>query len=257
MRAFATHAAESLRARPFRHFRDRREAGRLLAQEIVDKQVLEPEAGAVVVIGLARGGVDVADEVARALHAPLDALAVRKVGHPWQPEYGIGAVAPGGIRYIRSHDGLTEAQVEEAARRAAEAADALDARLHERRAALGIAGTTCVLVDDGMATGGTMVAAVRWARARGAARVIVAVPAGAAETVHSLEHDPDVDALACLVTAHDFGAVGFWYDDFHQISDEDVCAMLEAGVHIITREQEETDAQHETDFAGAERAGAA
>lgn len=210
----------------FRRFRDRREAGRLLAREIV--AVLEPAAGdVVVVVGLARGGVEVADEVAAALHAPLDALAVRKVGHPRQPEYGIGAVAPGGVRHIRAHDGLTEAQVDEAALQAAEAAAALDARLHERCAPLRVAGTTCVLVDDGLATGGTMVAAVRWARAQGAERVIVAVPAGAAETLLSLERDPDVDALACLVAPRDFGAVGFWYDDFRQVSDDDVCAMLE------------------------------
>lgn len=212
-------------ARTFRGFRNRREAGRLLAQEIVDAGVLKPGAG-VVVVGLARGGVEVADEVAQALHAPLDALAVRKVGHPWQPEYGIGAVAPGGVRFIRAHDGLTEAEVEEAARRTAVAAEALDARLHEPCASLRIAGATCVLVDDGLATGGTMVAAVRWARAHRAARVIVAVPTGAAETVASLERDPDVDALACLVASHDFGAVGFWYEDFRQVSDDDVQVVL-------------------------------
>jgi putative phosphoribosyl transferase len=237
MRAYAT---ESVSARPFRRFRDRREAGRLLAEEIVNAQVLGPERRDMVVVGLARGGVEVADEVAAALHAPLDALAVRKVGHPWQPEYGIGAVAVGGIRYIRSHDGLTEAQVEEATRRAVDAADALDARLHRRCAPLRIAGTDCVLVDDGLATGGTMVAAVRWARARGAGRVIVAVPAGAAETVLSLERDPDVDALLCLVMPPAFGAVGFWYDDFQQVSDEDVRGMLEAAFdRQLTRCEEE------------------
>ncbi|HXG76736.1 MAG TPA: phosphoribosyltransferase family protein [Gaiellaceae bacterium] len=208
-------------------FEDRRQAGRLLGRALAEAGVLEPGA-ALVVVGLARGGVVVADEVARALEAPLDALAVRKVGHPWQPEYGIGAVAPGGIRYVRSRDGLTDEELEEAVRRAAAAADALDARLHERCAPLRVADTTCVLVDDGLATGGTMVAAVRWARARGAARVLVAVPVAAAETVRTLERDPSVDGVVCLVASREFGAVGFWYEDFRQVSDDDVRGILDA-----------------------------
>jgi len=116
----------------YRRFLDRRDAGRLLAQEIRDAGVLDTQAEEVVVIGLACGGVQVAAEVASALGAALDALAVRKVGHPWQPEYGIVAVAPGGVSWIRADEGLTGEEVAEAAARAAEAADALDARLHER-----------------------------------------------------------------------------------------------------------------------------
>ena len=112
-----------------------------------------------VVIGLARGGVEVAVEIAAALHAPLDAVAVRKVGHPRQPEYGIGAVAPGGIAYVRAHDGLSDAEIDWAVRRASAKVAALDASLHESRSTLSVADATCVLVDDGLATGGTMVAA--------------------------------------------------------------------------------------------------
>lgn len=182
--------------------------------------------GSTVVVGLARGGVDVAAEVASALHARLDALAVRKVGHPWQPEYGIGAVAPGGVQFVRSFDGLTEEQVAEAVRAATANADRLDARLHETVARVPVEGTTCVLVDDGLATGGTMVAAVRWARANGARRVIVAVPVGSRSAVDALERDRDVDAVLCLVAPSDFGAVGFWYEDFRQVSDDDVVALL-------------------------------
>ena len=229
MRASAVDTADSSPlARGFRRFRDRREAGRLLAREVVEAEILEPGSENVAVVGLARGGVEVADEMAAALRAPLDALAVRKVGHPWQPEYGIGAVAPGGIHYIRTRDGLTAEEVHEAVRRADEAAEDLDARLHEHSPPLRIAGMTCLLVDDGLATGGTMVAAVRWARMQDAARIIVAVPAGAVETVLRLEREPDVDALACLVSPTAFGAVGFWYEDFHQVSDVDVCTMLDA-----------------------------
>lgn len=209
-------------------FRDRREAGRLLALELVARDALQGSAGTLVVIGLARGGVDVAAEVAAVLHAPLDALAVRKIGHPLRPEYGIGAVAPGGTKYIRTPDGLTEAEVADAVRAAAERVAVLDARLHEHRAPLSLAEMTCILVDDGLATGGTMIAAVRWARAQGARRVVVAVPVGAAETVSVLEHDKDVDAVVCLVSPFDLGAVGMWYEDFHQVEDDDVVALLSA-----------------------------
>lgn len=209
-------------------FRDRRESGRLLALEIVGSGALEQAAGKIVVIGLARGGVEVAAEVAAVLHAPLDAVAVRKVGHPLQPEYGIGAVAPGGIAYVRAHDGLSDEEIAEAVHAAAEAAVALDARLHERYAPLSVADATCVLVDDGLATGGTMVAAVRWARARGARRVVVAVPVASAGTVGRLQRDEDVDAVVRLVTAFDLGSIGTWYEDFHQVSDADVAELLAA-----------------------------
>ena len=123
-----------------------------------------------VVIGLARGGVEVAAEVAAVLHAPLDVLAVRKVGHPLQPEYGLGGVAPGGIAYVRAHDGLSDAELDRAVRAAGARATALDVTLHEYHPPLSITGATCILVDDGLATGGTMVAAIRWARAWRATR---------------------------------------------------------------------------------------
>ena len=210
----------------FTGFRDRPEAGRLLGQGLREADALAAWDERVVVIGLARGGVEVAAEVAAALHAPLDALAVRKVGHSWQPEYGIGAVAPGGIEYVRAHDGLTDEEVAEAVRVAAVNASALDAKLHAQYAPVDVDGATCILVDDGLATGGTMVAAVRWARARGARHVVVAVPVGAAATIQGLERNEDVDSVVALVSAADFGAVGFWYHDFHQVSDRDVTDLL-------------------------------
>lgn len=201
-------------------FANRFEAGRELAEALVHLTG-EP----LVVIGLARGGVQVASEVARALEAPLDALAVRKVGHPLQPEYAVGAVAPGGIAYVRSHDGLTDAELAVVVERAARAADDLDGRLHGRRAPVAVVGTTAVLVDDGLATGATMVAAARWARAAGARRVVAAVPAGASQTVSLLR--AEVDEVVCLRASDAFGAVGFWYGDFGQVDDREVIDLLE------------------------------
>lgn len=208
-------------------FADRREAGELLADELRARSVLDSSSPAVVV-GLARGGVEVAAEVAARIGAPLDALAVRKVGHPWQPEYGLGAVAPDGTVYLRSSDGLSAEQMEAAVRRAVDEAAALDAALHAARGRLPVEGATCVLVDDGLATGGTMVASARWARAHRASRVVVAVPVGAAATVRAFEESPDVDAIVSLAAAPDFGAVGFWYRDFHQVEDERVISLLDA-----------------------------
>jgi putative phosphoribosyl transferase len=206
-------------------FRDRHEAGRLLALELVETGVLGEDEKPVV-IGLARGGVEVAVEIAAALHAPLDAVAVRKVGHPRQPEYGIGAVAPGGIAYVRAHDGLSDAEIGWAVRRASVNVAALDATLHESRSTLSVADATCVLVDDGLATGGTMVAAVRWARARGARRVIVAAPVGVPGIAEHLKSTEGVDEVVCLVTSFELGSIGAWYDDFHQLSDADVAELL-------------------------------
>ncbi len=201
-------------------FRDRAEAGARLAG-ILDAERAEDA----VVVGLARGGVAVAFEVARALGAPLDALAVRKVGHPLEPEYGIGAVTPGGGTFVRAHDGLTDEQVEAAVRSAQLRAEDLDRRLHARHEALQVRGKSCLLVDDGLATGATMVAACRWARAQEARRVVVAVPVGAPETLARLRDE--ADAVICLEPLEELGAVGLWYADFHPVSDEEVIALLE------------------------------
>lgn len=201
-------------------YRDRREAGRLLAV------ALEPErSDDGVVVGLARGGVVVAAEVAAALGLPLDALAVRKIGHPLQPEYALGAVTPGGGVHVRAADGLTPGQVDAAAAAALARADELDRRLHARSPALAVSGRACLLVDDGLATGATMEAAVRWAGAGGARRIVVAVPVGAAVTVERLR--ADADAVVCPEQPADLGAVGLWYRDFEPVADAEVIALLE------------------------------
>jgi putative phosphoribosyl transferase len=171
-------------------FADRRDAGRALARELEHERDREP-----VVVGLARGGVVVAAEVARVLEAPLDVVAVRKVGHPWQPEYGIGAVTPGDGVYVRGPDGLTEEQLAAAVEQAKAKAALLDRRLHAEEGPLALEGKTVLVVDDGLATGATMIAALRWAKGAGAARVVAAVPVAAAE---SLDQVDDVEVVRLL-----------------------------------------------------------
>lgn len=202
-------------------FRDRFDAGRQLA-DVLDRRSLEDA----VVVGLARGGVEVAVEVARELALPLDAVAVRKIGHPWQPEYGIGAVTPGGDGvYVRSHDGLDDEELARAVEQARSKAAVLDRTLHEHHSPIPLDGRTALLVDDGLATGATMVASVRWARSRGAGRVVVAVPVGAAQSLELLR--AEADEVVCPHAEQEFWAVGLWYDDFRQVSDTEVLALLE------------------------------
>lgn len=202
-------------------FDDRAHAGRVLAAEVERIDLADP-----VVIGLARGGVLVAAEIARRLGAPLDVLAVRKVGHPWQPEYALGAVTPGGDGvYIRSHDGLSDEELAQVVAAAKAQADELDRRLRPGRPPLDLSGRSVLLVDDGLATGATMVAAVRWARARGAERVVVAVPVGAAPSVEALR--AEADQVVCPHPLDDFFAVGLWYRSFDQVEDADVVRALE------------------------------
>lgn len=201
-------------------FRDRLDAGRHLAEALA-----RTELGDAVVVGLARGGVTVAAEVARRLSLPLDALAVRKIGYPWQPEYGIGAVTPGGGIYLRADEGLSDSELRRVIEQAQAKAEALDLVLHERHRPLDLRGKTAVLVDDGLATGATMVAGVRWARGRGAERVVVAVPVGASQSAEALRRE--ADEVVCPYEQPRFGAVGFWYDVFTQVADDEVVALLD------------------------------
>jgi putative phosphoribosyl transferase len=180
-----------------------------------------------VVAGLARGGVEVAAEVAAALDAPLEALAVRKIGHPLNPELALGAVTASGQTDLEESARLGargRGAVLRAAERAAEEALELEDRLNAGRRPRSVRGVACVLVDDGLATGSSMRAAVRAARAAGASRVIVAVPVAAPEGMLSLAID--ADDVRCPHVIEAFTAVGIWYRDFGQVSEERVRALL-------------------------------
>jgi putative phosphoribosyl transferase len=205
-------------------FADRRDAGRELACALERERAPE-----LVVIGLARGGVEVAAEVARALEAPLDVIAVRKIGHPLQPEYGIGAVTPGDGVYVRSTDGLSGEELAEVIEQTKEKASLLDRRLHADHPALDLGGKTALLVDDGLATGATMVAALRWARGAGAARTVAAVPVAAAESLELIR--AEADEVVCPHSRKHFFAVGAWYTSFAQVDDESVMRLLTENRH--------------------------
>lgn len=206
-------------------YRDRAAAGRDLASALAGLEL-----GDSVVVGLARGGVVIAAELARALGLPLDVVAVRKVRHPGQPEYAIGAVAPGDGVFLRDDDGLEEEERAAAVERAKRAATELDALLHGPRPALDLIGRTVVLADDGLATGATMIAAIRWARARGAARVIAAVPVGAAQTVDDIRREKV--EIVCPHPIVPFFAVGVWYELFDPVEDDEVVRLLDEAAAV-------------------------
>ena len=207
-----------------RRFADRIDAGQALAASLTRFAGRDD----VVVLGLPRGGVPVALEVARALSAPLDVLVVRKLGVPGHEEYAMGAIASGGIRVLSQVviKGLriSEAAVAEVVAREEGELSRREAAFRNGRPALELAGRTVLLVDDGLATGSTMLAAVRAARAKGPARVVVAVPTGSAEACALLAKE--ADEVVCLDTPEPFRAVGLWYEDFSQTSDEQVKACL-------------------------------
>jgi putative phosphoribosyl transferase len=208
-----------------RRFRDRREAGLALAARLEGLREEKP-----VVLALPRGGVPVAFEVARVLHAPLDVMVVRKLGVPFQPELGMGAVGEGGARVL-DPDIVRVAQVtpdEIAAVEARERAE-LERRVRLYRGGrpmTSVKGRTVIVVDDGIATGGTARAALQIARSQGARRVVLAVPVAAPESVRELS---DVaDAVVAVETPSPFFAIGAWYERFTQTTDDEVQALLGA-----------------------------
>ncbi|MBG0813110.1 phosphoribosyltransferase family protein [Planomonospora sp. ID82291] len=205
-------------------FVDRHDAGTRLAERLRGRF----DGAGTVVVGLPRGGVPVAFEVARVLGAPLDVIVVRKLGVPSQPELGFGAIGEGGVRVVNDEvvraarvtpeemAGVEERERAELDRRAR--------RFRGDRPAVDLAGRTVVVVDDGIATGGTARAACRVARARGASRVVLAIPVGAPEAVEALREA--ADEVVCLQTPADLFAIGAWYADFEQTSDAQVVDLL-------------------------------
>ena len=204
-------------------FVDRTDAGRHLAQRL--RHLRGPD---VVVLGLPCGGVPVAFEVAGELHAPLDVIVVRKLGVPFQPEYGFGAIGEGGVRIVNDYvvrwTRLTGTQIAEV-----EAGERilLDRRVGQLRGdhpPVPLADRTVIIVDDGIATGSTARAACQVARARGAYRVILATPVGSVEGTAALRRD--ADEVVCLHTPARFLAIGASYDDFSRVTDEEVTILL-------------------------------
>lgn len=207
-------------------FRDRQDAGEKLAWELAGYR-----GPLTVVVGLPRGGVPVAAEVARALEAPLDVLLVRKLGHPAQPELAVGALAQGGFLVwnedVLRSAGLARVQLGEVVERERRELARRAAAYRGDRPPLDLAGKTVLIVDDGLATGATMRAAVAAARGLGAASVVVAVPVAAPDTLAQLT--AEADEVVCVAEPQGFQSVGQWYARFGQTTDDEVRALLAAG----------------------------
>lgn len=204
-------------------FRNRRDAGRRLAEELALYRARRP-----VVVALPRGGVPVAYEVARALMGELDLVLVRKVGAPQQPELAIGAVGEGGVVVLDddllARLGVDDATLKQLVARAERELAEQDATLRRGRPAARVKGRTVIVVDDGLATGATMRAAVAVLRDHGARRVVVAVPVGAGDTVRALAQI--ADDIVSTATPTEFMSVGQWYGEFAPVSDEEVLDLL-------------------------------
>lgn len=216
-----------------KQFRDRKEAGQLLAQKLAAEAAIAE--CAITVLALPRGGVPVALEVAKTLHAPLDVLVVRKLGVPWQPELALGAVAGGNVR-ILNHEIVADWGISSELLEAITTHERAEVARREElyrggRPPLDVHGRTAILVDDGIATGATMLAAVQALAQLEPARLIVAVPVAPPDVCAQLRRR--VDALICLQEPRWFDAVGLWYTNFPQVSDEEVRVMLDAAASAV------------------------
>jgi predicted phosphoribosyltransferase len=211
-------------ARSPQTFRDRADAGRRLADLLGGYKADAP-----IVLALPRGGVATAFEIAKALQAPLDVLVVRKLGALDQPEFGVGAIAPGGVRIV-DRDSVRLAGMDDQDLRQVIEHETAELLRRERsyragRAPLDVRGRTVILVDDGVATGVTVRAGIAALRKMGAARIVLAVGVCPPRTAEVLR--PEVDDLVCVLTPPDLYAVGMYFDDFSQVEDEQVTELME------------------------------
>jgi predicted phosphoribosyltransferase len=206
-------------------FTDRMQAGRLLAEEVARRGYADP-----VVLGLPRGGIPVAAEVAAALKAPLDVILVRKIGAPIQPELAMGAVVDGDApEFVRNEDvirelGITDQEFQQEAQRQLKVIEARRALWVAGRTRAPVKDKTVIIVDDGIATGATIRASVHALRKQGPKQIIVATPVAPPDTVEALRQE--ADDVVCLETPMYFGAIGLFYLDFSQVSDAEVTAIL-------------------------------
>ena len=206
-------------------FKDRTAAGQVLAKELA----AYANRSDVLVLALPRGGVPVAFEVAKALNAPLDVFLVRKLGVPGQEELAMGALASGGVRVLNDEVvaglGLSETIINKVAEKEQQELERRERLYRDDRPAPDLHERTVILVDDGLATGATMRAAVRALRQQQLARLVVGVPVSSPETCH--EFQTEVDDIVCARTPRPFYSVGLWYDDFSQTTDDEVRDLLQ------------------------------
>lgn len=220
-------------------FIDRKDAGRQLAQELTKYG----NRADVIVLALPRGGVPVGAEVAKALHAPLDVFIVRKLGVPGQEELAMGAIASGGVRILNEEIVHTlhipPEVIERIAAREWQELQRREALYRGNRPAPQLSDRVVILVDDGVATGATMRAAIKAVRQHRPKRIVVAVPVSALETYHDLVQE--ADEVVALATPEPFFGVGLWYDIFGQTSDDEVRAILRDTARAYIREQQGED----------------
>lgn len=206
-------------------FRDRRDAGKQLAKKLTEYAGRKD----VIVLALPRGGVPVAYEVALALHVPLDIFIVRKLGWPGHEEMAIGAIASGGVKVLNDdivrYLNIPEALIDAVARRELQEMERRERAYRENRPAFQLKDRTVIIVDDGLATGASMRAAVFGVRNQSPAKIVIAVPTSAMETCEALEHE--VDRIICATTPEPFYGVSRWYEDFSQTTDEEVRTLLQ------------------------------